>query len=201
MLTHGLRGLGGGLGAAVMSPSQIFQTAVNAGFDPATATQMTAIALRESSGNPNAANLSGSEQSYGLWQINVQGNPTLMSQMGLTDPNQLLNPATNAQAAYLLYNNNPNNLNVAWYINQPGYSQAYQAQLPTAEAAAEQVLGYNPLSDTGTSSTASLLGTGSTGLSVGDAFSSIVSGEADLSDPTTLALLAAGAGILVYLAS
>lgn len=136
-----------GLGAT-LTPDQIFQTALNAGFPSAVATQMTAIALRESSGNPNATNLSSTEQSYGLWQINIQGNPGLMAQLGITDPSQLLDPAVNAQAAYILYGGNPANLNTAWYINQPGYSAAYLAQLPAAQQAAADVLGGGSIDPT-----------------------------------------------------
>lgn len=134
-----------GLGAT-LTPDQLYQTALSAGFPPSVATQMTAIALRESSGNPSATNLSTTEQSYGLWQINVQGNPGLMAALGITDPSQLLDPATNARAAYYLYGGNPNNLNVAWYIDRPGYAEAYQQYLPLAEQAALDVsgAGYDP---------------------------------------------------------
>jgi hypothetical protein len=137
-----------GLGATGLTPVQILQTAIAAGFPEPVAIQMTAIALRESAGIPTATNLRApgsssatdpGEQSYGLWQINVAGNPSLMAQLGITDPSQLLDPETNARAAYLLYNNNPNNLNVAWYINRPGYQQAYEANLPAAEAAAAAI--------------------------------------------------------------
>ena len=136
-------GLGiGALGSmSTMTPAQIFQTALNVGFPASVAEQMTAIALRESNGNPNATNLTSGEQSYGLWQINIQGNPGLMGKLGITDPNQLLDPNVNAQAAFLLYGGNPNNLNTAWYINQPGYSQGYLAQLPVAQQAAIDVMG------------------------------------------------------------
>lgn len=129
-----------GLGST-LTPDQIYSTALGAGFPPSVATQMTAIALRESSGNPGATNLSSTEQSYGLWQINVQGNPGLMSALGITDPSQLLDPATNARAAAYLYGGNPNNLNVAWYIDRPGYQQAYEQYLPAAQQAALDVSG------------------------------------------------------------
>lgn len=164
-----------GLGAT-LTPDQIYSTALGAGFPPDVATQMTAIALRESSGVPTATNLSPTEQSYGLWQINVQGNPTLMAQLGITDPSQLLDPATNARAAYYLYGNNPNNLNVAWYINRPGYQQAYEQYLPVAQQAALDVSGNDftsyGYSDPGTSF--------------------------DTADPTTIALAVGGALFLAW---
>lgn len=168
-----------GLGST-LTPDQIYSTALAAGFPPSVATQMTAIALRESSGNPTATNLSNTEQSYGLWQINIQGNPTLMAALGITDPSQLLDPATNARAAYYLYGGNPNNLNVAWYINQPGYQQAYEQYLPTAEQAALDVSGSGvDLSSIDPS----------TGLPL--------STDASAIDPTTMALLAVGGALLL----
>lgn len=155
------RGLGLGLGS--LTPTQIYQYALNAGFPPSVATQMTAIALRESSGNPNATNLSNTEQSYGLWQINVQGNPGLLQALGLSDPSQLLDPAINAQAAAYLYGGNPNNLNVAWYINQPGYAEAYQQYLPVAQQAAMDVTGGI---DAAVNGAVSLLGGDSSGTGI-----------------------------------
>lgn len=138
-----------GLGAAcaTLNPVQIFQVATAAGFPWSTAIQMTAIALRESGGCPTAHNPGPGEDSYGLWQINVQGNPGILGQLGLSDPTQLYDPATNAAAAFLMWGGNDANLNTAWYINQPGYSQAYLAQLPAAQAAADQVAGSPPTVD------------------------------------------------------
>lgn len=143
--------LGIGLGAAcsvpLMGNPQIFQTAAGAGFPADVATQMTAIALRESAGCPTAHNPGPGEDSYGLWQINVQGNPTLLSRLGLSDPTALYDPATNARAAFMLYGGNPANLNVAWYIDQPGYAEAYQANLPAAVAAANASGAQETLAD------------------------------------------------------
>ena len=128
-----------GMAAACMNkltPEQIIQTASSAGFPPDVATEMTAVALRESAGCATAHNPGPGEDSYGLWQINVQGNPGIMRQLGITDPSQLLDPSVNAKAAYLIWGGNPANLDVAWYINRPGYSQAYQSYLPVAQQAA-----------------------------------------------------------------
>ena len=140
-----------GLGTAcapIMTADQIYQVAAAAGFptsgNPSTATKMTAIALRESTGCPNAHNPGPGEDSYGLWQINVQGNPTILGQLGLTDPSQLYDPGTNAAAAFLMWGGNDANLDTAWYINRPGYSQAYLAQLPAAQQAALDVSGTVP---------------------------------------------------------
>jgi hypothetical protein len=105
-----------GLGA-LLSTDQIAQYAMGAGFPPATAQWMAAIALRESGGNPYAHNPGTAavpEDSYGLWQINVRANPGVLSALGLTDPTQLYDPATNARAAAWLWAGNDNNILIAW---------------------------------------------------------------------------------------
>lgn len=142
-----VRGLGAAC-ASYLSPAQIFQVARGSGFPWSTAIEMTAIALRESGGCPTAHNPGPGEDSYGLWQINVQGNPGILSALGLSDPAQLYDPATNAAAAFLMWGGNDANLNTAWYINKPGYSEAYQAQLPIAQQAADS-LGVDPLAGSG----------------------------------------------------
>jgi len=137
MRLHGL-GLGSSCGAPVLGPGDLYNLAVSVGFDPDTATTMAAVALRESSGCPTAHNPGPGEDSYGLWQINVLGNPGILSALGLTDPTQLYDPSTNALAAFTIYAGNPANLNTAWYINKPGYQEAYQQYLPSVQAAIGQ---------------------------------------------------------------
>lgn len=143
-----------GLGAAcaTLSMDQIYSIARNAGFPSGTAVTMTAIAMRESSGCPtahNPGNPPGAEDSYGLWQINVKGNPALIQAMGI-QPTDLYDPTVNAAAAYRLWNGDDNNLNVAWYINRPGYQEAYEKWLPQAQLAAARVDGGAPiLADSG----------------------------------------------------
>jgi hypothetical protein len=146
VFTLGLAGLGSC--SPVLTPAQIYQYAVQAGFPDnppgqGVATQMVAIALRESAGCPSATNLVPPDNSWGLWQINVNpgANQGILAQLGLSDPSQLLDPATNAAAAFAIWGGNPNNLQVAWSINSPGYSQAYQNNLPAAQAAALSVAG------------------------------------------------------------
>lgn len=79
---------------------------VNAGGSTATAPMAAAIALAESGGNPNAfnGNTGTGDQSYGLWQINMLGSlgPGRLQEFGITNNNQLFDPATNAHAAVLL---------------------------------------------------------------------------------------------------
>jgi hypothetical protein len=76
-----------------LSPTEIYNVALQAGFTPDQAVTWTAIALAESRGNPTAHNPSG-EDSRGLWQVNVasdvRDNPW----------GDLYDPLTNARAAY-----------------------------------------------------------------------------------------------------
>jgi len=135
-------GMGGGLGG--MTPAQIYQTAVGAGFPADVAVKMTAISLRETGGTGNTNAFYGGtpahpEASYGLWQINYNdpGVKQVAQSVGVTDPNQLFDPEVNARVAFALYGGNPNNLNVAWYIDKGGaYTAGYQQWLPVAEQAA-----------------------------------------------------------------
>lgn len=140
----------GGLGASVASgqkltTAQIYTFAKNAGFPPATATQMTAIALRESGGYTGALNTGDEkhpETSKGLWQINVN-DPSVrnfLTSKGV-DINNLNDPAVNAQAAYYMWGGNDANLDVAWYINRPGYKEDYEKYLPAAVEASTEVDG------------------------------------------------------------
>lgn len=129
-----------------MTPAEIYAVARAAGFPPVVAVTMTAIALRESSGNPDAFNgdeLTG-DKSYGLWQINMRdaGIAKLIVQKVLTPPgganyDQLFDPLTNGKAAFQLWAQNNKNLSVAWYIDHPGvYRDRYESHLPAAQAAA-----------------------------------------------------------------
>lgn len=65
---------------------------------------MAAIAMAESSGNTNAHNPVGLDNSYGLWQINMLGNmgPVRRRQLGISNNSQLFDPAVNAKAAAMI---------------------------------------------------------------------------------------------------
>lgn len=81
-----------------MNISQIRALAVSIGFpDPDLA---AAVAMAESKGDPNAANVvtdplpgNGPERSFGLWQINTLAHPAY-------DETSLLTPSYNAMAAF-----------------------------------------------------------------------------------------------------
>jgi hypothetical protein len=120
-----------------MTPDQIYQLARNVGFPPDMAVKMTAVALRESGGNPTAynGNSATGDNSYGLWQVNMYGalGQARLQQLRITDPAQLLDPVTNAQAAYTIWNGSDTNFNTAW-----GYKD-YSQWMPEAVMAATGV--------------------------------------------------------------
>jgi hypothetical protein len=90
---------------AQLTPTQIYALARSAGFPPDPAVEMTAIALRESSGVTTAHNPKPPDDSYGLWQINMIGNLKAyrMQAFGLNDPTDLYDPSVNAAVAYRLW--------------------------------------------------------------------------------------------------
>ena len=192
----------GELGATNLTPAQIYQTAVGAGFPPSVATQMTAISLRETggTGNPNAfygGTAANPEASYGLWQINWNdpGVKARLASVGITDPNQLYDPATNAQAAFALYNNNPANLNVAWYIDKGGvYTAGYQQYLPVAEQAAQDSGGGGG----GGSGSGVVVGGGDTGV-VDDGSGDGNVDDSGTTDNTGLLIAAGVAGLIAVM--
>ena len=125
----------------ILTASQIYALARQAGFPPVVAVTMTAIALRESSGNTAVANDNAhtGDRSYGLWQINMFGalKDKRLAQFGIANEMDLLDPAVNAAAAYRLWGGLNQNLGRAWYINRPGpYKAQYEKHLAAAQDAA-----------------------------------------------------------------
>ncbi len=76
----------------ILSAGQIKQYALNAGFTGQSANTITAIALAESGGNPNATNFVGRDTSYGLTQINAQAHGSIAASAYTTS-----NPALSYQ--------------------------------------------------------------------------------------------------------
>jgi Lysozyme like domain len=93
---------------AELSPLEILTLALGAGFSPdgEEAITATAIALAESSGNPNAHNDVPPDDSFGLWQINMLGalGPDRREKLGLSRNEELFDPPTNARAARFVFN-------------------------------------------------------------------------------------------------
>ena len=90
--------------ATILTPAQIAYYAQTAGFDGEDLTTAVAIALAESSGNPNVYNPETSapggtpagQGSYGLWQIYLKEHPEFAA-------DNLYDPQTNANDAYEIY--------------------------------------------------------------------------------------------------
>jgi hypothetical protein len=124
----------------VLTDDELY-AAFRAHFPGEVATTMTAIALRESGGDPTAynGNETTGDHSYGLTQINLMDPnvSALMARNGITST-ELLTPDGNAKAAALLWGGKNSNLNLAWYINHAGtaYVYRYEGFLPRAQAAA-----------------------------------------------------------------
>jgi cell wall-associated NlpC family hydrolase len=82
---------------SVLSAREIYRFARLAGFTPDQSVTMTAIALAESGGDPDAHN-DVDENSQGLWQVNLDAHSSWAGGMDLFDP------AVNAQAAFRISN-------------------------------------------------------------------------------------------------
>lgn len=92
---------------ATLDAKTIAGVAVNAGFTGNDLVTAVAIALAESSGRTGAHNTNAAtgDNSYGLWQINMIGSmgPARRRLFDISKNDELLQPNTNASAAYKLY--------------------------------------------------------------------------------------------------
>ena len=88
-----------------LTPEQIAGHAQAAGFRGEDLTTAVAVALAESGGRTQAHNTDAPDDSYGLWQINMYGalGPDRRERYGLDSDRELLDPATNAEAAYEVF--------------------------------------------------------------------------------------------------
>lgn len=117
--------------AGVLSIDQVAQLALSVGLTPDQAVIATAIAMRESGGNPAAHNgPNATDDSWGLWQINVlpQANPQFKT-WNLTDPQ------VNAKAMLELSRHGTN-----WSPWQIGGNPLAHTDVPAARAAVDRVL-------------------------------------------------------------
>lgn len=100
------RGSGVGAGAWDGKPGSLSinaaaRLAAAAGIPHSMVPTAVAIAMAESSLNPNKHNTRGKDDSYGLWQINMTnaaGGPSRRQKYHLSADSQLLNPNKNAEA-------------------------------------------------------------------------------------------------------
>lgn len=131
-----------------LTGAQIAQLAYNAGFRGQDLVDVVAIAGRESHGSTAAfnGNASTGDLSYGLMQINMKGSlgPANLKRFGITSNEQLFDPQTNLNAAYVLYQANSNTLR-AWG-GYKGKSNTYATD-PTAAAAAVRAAGLSTTGD------------------------------------------------------
>ena len=116
---------------------EIARAARKAGFPEDKIATMTAIAMAESSGdsaalnnNPNTGDLS-----YGLWQINMLGDmgPERRKLFGIESNEELLDPLTNARAAYKIYELQGYG---AWSVYKSGKYRDYMVTAKKAAASA-----------------------------------------------------------------
>ena len=69
------------------------------------------------------------DNSYGLWQINLYPGAQSLAALGLSNPNQLFDPATNAAAAFAIWNGSSSNFAIAWGSSQPNSYQPHSRPL------------------------------------------------------------------------
>lgn len=119
-----------------LTPLEIYQAALQAGFSRQDAVTWTAIALAESSGNPRAHATQG-EDSRGLWQINLNAHTNHWG--------DLYDPVVNARAAYEISGGGkrlqPWSVTHAANANTP---RDYRRYLDDAAAAADGHIGTVP---------------------------------------------------------
>lgn len=92
--------------AGQMDVRTVLQAAYDAGFRGDDLITAAGIAYVESGYKPAAhnGNTNTGDNSWGLWQINVLGGMrSRLDRLGLSDPSELADPATNARAAFMLY--------------------------------------------------------------------------------------------------
>ena len=103
---------GSSVGAPVLPPPntnpkllKAMQAAYGAGFRGENLIKMTAVAMAESTGDATETNMKGQDRSYGLWQINMKDEmgPQRRKALGLSSNEELFDPAVNARAAKMLF--------------------------------------------------------------------------------------------------
>ena len=124
----------GSVAGGQLTVEQLVGLAKGAGFSESEAVIMAAIALGESGGNSNRTNFVPPDKSYGLWQINMIGGlgPARLKEFGLSSESQLLDPVTNAKAAYAIRKSQGLS---AWTVYKAGIYKNYLAQAQAAKGA------------------------------------------------------------------
>lgn len=134
----------GSVPAGSLGVEKLVSLAKSAGFKDQDAATMAAIAMAESGGksgeindNPKTGDLS-----YGLWQINMIGKlgPARRKEFGIESNEQLLDPATNANAAKKVKDSSGFS---AWSVYKSG---SYKDYLPQAQEALKKSQSSKPSS-------------------------------------------------------
>lgn len=101
-------------GPGALSGAEVAKLAYNAGFRGQDLADVVSISYRESRWKPGAYNpdRTTKDDSYGLMQINMLGDlgPARLQQFGLSKYEDLYDPQTNMNAAYVLYQRSGNTL-------------------------------------------------------------------------------------------
>lgn len=143
---------------AKLSAAQIMAYAKSAGLTTSQAIIATAIAFAESGGNPTSRYNPGPEDSYGLWQINLDPSykASRMRTLGISSPSQLFDPATNARAMYILSSHGSNWR--PWTTYTSGKYKQFVSQASGASASTSEdmktVGGGTPISSSAPAATA-----------------------------------------------
>lgn len=130
---------------AKLSHSEIYQLALDAGFNRQDAQTMTSIVLAESGGDPNAHNTTPPDDSYGLAQINMLGDlgPARRKKFHITSNAQLFDPKTNMRAAFTIFKGSGARF-TAWSTFTSG---AYKTHLTDGSVPAAVVSGAQDLAN------------------------------------------------------
>lgn len=128
---------GGSGGGGNLSFSDIEGYASSAGFSGDDLNTAVAIALAESSGNPSAAGDATLGGSYGLWQINLKAHPEYTEAA-------LMDPQTNANAAFAIYQAAGNGFSRWSTFNSGAYAQYLPAASSDQSADATPAPGSAP---------------------------------------------------------
>ena len=99
-------GLDAYVGATELSPTELVDLLRLVGFEGKSLKLAWAVTMRESRGHPLSHNTSkySGDNSYGLFQINMLGSlgPERREKFGIKSNSQLLDPVTNAKAAFYM---------------------------------------------------------------------------------------------------
>ena len=114
-----------------LNAQQIASLLQQQGFSKEKIPTMTAIAMAESGGRPQAFNPVGLDKSYGLFQVNMHGGlgPARMKEFGLKSEKELFDPQTNVKAAKRILGSQGLG---AWSVYNSG---KYKEFLPQAQQA------------------------------------------------------------------